>query len=90
MILHHTKGAHTMTRVINVDINDHHDWHCATSSDLPGLVVAHKEYDIVKRNIPECIKMIIEHDTKSKVKVFEQVAIESVSAGTRSYAVMAA
>lgn len=77
-----------MTQLITVDIKDHQDWHCATSADLPGLFVAHHEYEVVKHNIPECIQMILEHNTKGKVTVFEQVATSPLSSGQRAYAVM--
>lgn len=60
-----------MTQVINVEIFERQGGHYATSKELSGLFVAHKNLETVKQEIPECIKLLLEHKTQRNVFVEE-------------------
>lgn len=81
-----TNGSKPMTQFFEVEIREQGEWHYATSKDLRGLFVAHTDYETVKRNIPECIEMILEHRSKDKYNVVYQPAVAPRPLGQKVYA----
>jgi hypothetical protein len=61
------------------------DWHFATCKSLPGLFVAHREYQKVLDNIPECITMLIKNDLGIDVSVSETKPTEPTLLGDLTF-----
>jgi len=76
-----------MTKMYQVEIKEHEEWHFATCKALPGLFVGHRDYSTVLKNIKECIAMLIKHECNQDVKVTEAKPTEPTLLGHKTYMV---
>ena len=43
---------------IRISIEERDGWYVATSQDLPGLVLAHPDRDVIERDLPGAIELL--------------------------------
>lgn len=88
MKMHKSNKEKIMADVFQVEIRQHEDWHFATCAALPGLFVGNRFYDIVLKNIPESIVMLIKHDNNRDVTVTEAPPKSPTLLGNKTYVVI--
>lgn len=84
----HTMEQDVMPSLYQVSVKQHEDWFFATCDALPGLFVGNIDYNVVLRNIPESIAMLIKHDSGVSVKVMETKPTQPTLIVNKSYAVI--